>query len=579
MRMSRLLNQLFIPVIAGKKAAFTPLERTEMIFWFKSDSITTLNDSDVVAALADSGPAGRNLAQATAEKKPLFKINILNGLPGILFDNVNDCLQSSALDLSAYDKITIYTVFSGAAGQVGMVAEFGTGAPSTGGFSVFKDADNKVQFIHFDGSKYAGYLTTDLITTVPKLATFTLDKSLATAEATGYINGLIGGTRNYNQNTTGNFSDNLVLNIGSRNNGASNRLNGYFFEAVAFGVIDDAAQQTQMNNYLAAKWGLYNPTITALTASDFSDNGYSTVADRSDAGTFIKTSPGARVVYTTDAEIAMLDLYSDLYSTYTTQSDIGVRVDGADLKVIEPTADGSKTVSVELGTGAAKTVEFIAGGQSGATPAARIGSYIGGLSFNKTAVLTDKVTTPRMIVYGDSIVCGFNAANPSLSGVWQLVRNAYAGSLLIEARGYRSLYEDCSDAAARTAFTSYLSALSPSVFWMAIGVNDYGLSKWTAANFGAAYADMLDKLHTALPDLVIYAQTPLDRSVETANALGSTLGDYRTVIATAQSTRSAYCTLVDGTAILEVANLPDGTHPDTAGHALYATYVETVLGL
>jgi len=568
----------FVTQIAGKKASFTPLSLPDMLFWYKADSITTLNDGDAVAALADSGTAGRNLAQATAGKRPLFKTNIFNGLPAILFDNTDDCLQTAALDLSAYDKMTYYAVFTAAAGAVAIVSEFGADIVAAG-FSVHRDAANKVQLLHYDGSVYTGYLTTDLITTVPKLATITLDKSLSTNEPTGYINGLIGGTRNYNQNSTGNFSSNLVLNVGSRNNGASLRLNGYIFEIVAFGAIHTAAQQTQMNNYLAAKWGLYNPTITALTANDFSDNGYTTVANRSDAGTFIKTSPGARVVYTTDAEIAMLDLYSDLYSTYTTQSDIGVRVDGADLKVIEPTADGGKTVSVELGAGAAKTVEFIAGGQSGATPAARIGSYIGGLSFNKTATPTAKVVTPRMIVYGDSIACGFNAANPSLAGVWQLVRNAYAGSLLIEARGYRSLYEDCSDAAARTAFTSYLSALSPTVFWMAIGVNDYGLIKWTAANFGAAYADLLDKLHTALPDLVIYAQTPLDRSVETANALGSTLGDYRTAIATAQSTRSAYCTLVDGTAILEVANLPDGTHPDTAGHALYATYVETVLGL
>lgn len=58
---------------------------------------------------------------------------------------------------------------------------------------------------------------------------------------------------------------------------------------------------------------------------------------------------------------------------------------------------------------------------------------------------------------------------------------------------------------------------------------------------------------------------------------GSTLPDYRTQIATAQNTRSEYCTLVDGTAISP--ELADGVHPTTAGQATYADYIKTVLGL
>jgi hypothetical protein len=77
--------------------------------------------------------------------------------------------------------------------------------------------------------------------------------------------------------------------------------------------------------------------------------------------------------------------------------------------------------------------------------------------------------------------------------------------------------------------------------------------------------------------VAIYCQTPLVRSVESANGSGSTLGDYRTQIATAVSSRTAFATLVDGTAILTTADLDDGVHPTTAGHAAYAAYVGGVL--
>jgi hypothetical protein len=91
---------------------------------------------------------------------------------------------------------------------------------------------------------------------------------------------------------------------------------------------------------------------------------------------------------------------------------------------------------------------------------------------------------------------------------------------------------------------------------------------------------LLDDLHAALPALTIYCQTPIPRSSEVANASGSTLGDYRTQIATAQSTRSSYCTLVNGSTFLTYpTNYADTVHPDTAGHLQHANAVRAVLGV
>lgn len=123
---------------------------------------------------------------------------------------------------------------------------------------------------------------------------------------------------------------------------------------------------------------------------------------------------------------------------------------------------------------------------------------------------------------------------------------------------------------------AFIVAANPKYIWLAIGTNDYGLNAQSAAAFGAKYAQLLDALHSALPNIPIYAQTPLVRSNESANNFGNTTGDYRTAIGTAVSGRG-WATLVDGTTILTTNDLADGVHPHLAGHLKYARFVNKFL--
>jgi hypothetical protein len=67
---------------------------------------------------------------------------------------------------------------------------------------------------------------------------------------------------------------------------------------------------------------------------------------------------------------------------------------------------------------------------------------------------------------------------------------------------------------------------------------------------------------------------------EGANGLGATLGNYRTQISNAQSTRSAWCALSDGSAFLTAGDLvANGVHPTTVGHNKYYLAVKAALGL
>lgn len=62
--------------------------------WLKADAITGLVDNDPVALWIDSSGNNNDAAQATAAERPIYKTGIVNGLPIVRFDGVNDSLES-----------------------------------------------------------------------------------------------------------------------------------------------------------------------------------------------------------------------------------------------------------------------------------------------------------------------------------------------------------------------------------------------------------------------------------------------------------------------------------------------------
>lgn len=313
-----------------------------------------------------------------------------------------------------------------------------------------------------------------------------------------------------------------------------------------------------------------------LGVSDYADNAYPVELARSDAGTFIQASPGSRVIFDTTADWMVMDTYNDL-GLLNGFPGVGVRVDGVDVGEYKTGNATAQKFSVPLGTrGVSKAVEIINGLQSVST-GTRKGEWVTGIWLNDdTYSAGAPTTTPRIFVYGDSIAGGQSADNPSLQGWVQLLRNTYAatGSVLSEGVGSTKLKLDGETEEMRTAFVSHIASVSPTIIWLAIGALDQ--AAWTAAAFETAYADFLDKLHAALPSAAIYAQTPIQKATE------GDMADYRTAISNAQSSRAAWCTLVDGTdaAFPQPADLAvDGLHPTTAGQAMYAAAVIAILGL
>ena len=361
--------------------------------------------------------------------------------------------------------------------------------------------------------------------------------------------------------------------IGAVNAGAF--VDGFPGEVQAVAIWDSVLTGYQIAVMQASMAALANSPISlpysaVFAPADLSENGYSAAQSG-----YYDSSPFAYATLTTEATQLAIDVHTTIFGTFPAYTDINVRVDGADHAVVACNQAGVQTLYTTLPVGS-KTVQVIAGLQSkpGATV---LGTFLVGVQANAPVSVQAPSSSNRMVVCGDSISVGANSGVPSRDGWVPLLRNL-RGNVMVEGWGYRALYDDSNTAPLRAAFVARLASYNPSAIWLAIGTNDYGLNKWTAAAFGTAYAALLDDLHTALPGATIYCQSPITRTVETAYGNGSTLGDYRTQISNAASARSSYCTYVDGSA-WSVALDTDGVHPTTAGHSSYYAAVKAALGL
>ncbi len=205
------------------------------------------------------------------------------------------------------------------------------------------------------------------------------------------------------------------------------------------------------------------------------------------------------------------------------------------------------------------------------------GVFINKITFDKSAVQI-KRTSKRIVVYGDSLAVGGSVDHPSAEAWPVLLRKYY--SVIVDAYGYRSLYDDATTPEKISKLASEISSWAPDYIWLAIGANDYGENKWSAQKFSEAYAATLDAIHLANSQAVLFAQTPILESSDPPNSFGDTLENYRQQIAAACSARSAWCIFVDGTnsAFPQPRELKkDGVHLTTKSSAKYAEAVLKII--
>jgi hypothetical protein len=86
---------------------WTPKKLGGLVLWLDASKITGLNDGDVVTQWDDASGLENHATQSTTSRKPLYKINIINGRPVVRSDGVDDCLELAGPVLEGTKTIAV----------------------------------------------------------------------------------------------------------------------------------------------------------------------------------------------------------------------------------------------------------------------------------------------------------------------------------------------------------------------------------------------------------------------------------------------------------------------------------------
>ena len=531
-------------------------------FCYDMSAIAGLHGASV-GLVSDLSGNGHHLTQSVAAKQP--KIADFGAKRGLSFDGVDDALVRTGVDLSGSTAFTLLVAIRYYGDVLGIPLEHGL-YMSGGGFGVY--ANNGAQVLGTGiGTSPSSYSFMNLPVGTkgqPAVMAVTFKPGAANPQNlrldgadVSEVN--IAASGSVPATAFGNFP----LYIGART------ASQYFAKCDLFGVIGIARELTAQEMADAEAWLLSRvPPAMNKARKHFELHGSLT---RSDLSTHVEGDAFSYVEFTTEATAVEVESYSNMVGLFPALADIGVTVDGEYLRHIRHTSNGALKTTVALPPGE-KVVRFVNGPQARASGAAGqpwCGTWV--KAFTADAPLRTAPNDDCLFAYGDSIATGAWALETQSQAWIPIVREALGIRTVSKAIGSQTLNDDCPTLAAARDFADRIARQAPTKIWLAIGTNDFGLGRWSASAFGSAYGNLLDAMRELMPWAEVYAQTPLLRAETGVQA-------YRDAIATACSSRP-WVVLVDGTAIMPIARLPDGLHPDTQGHRLYADYILNVMGV
>lgn len=233
---------------------FSPSEISGLAVWLKADSLS----ASPVTTWTNNG-SGANFSQSTAGNKPTWVDAVVNSKPVVRFDGTDDWLQSaSAIDLDGTSALTIFAVTKASATTLAIIAEQSENFNSytDSWLLLHSEAVAGVPTVACKGdvgtSNAANSLTID---GGFRAIHATMDKALASSEATLRING--GGTvsRSADSNNAAGTFANRVIYLGSRG-GASLWFTGDIAEFLIYDSALSTANIWRVLGYLCNKYAL-----------------------------------------------------------------------------------------------------------------------------------------------------------------------------------------------------------------------------------------------------------------------------------------------------------------------------------
>lgn len=202
--------------------------------WYKAETIAQA-DATAVSAWNDSTANGRNLTQATGTSQPLYQTAIVNGLPVVRFDGVNDFMRSGAFTLNQPKTFAIVAKAT---------------APN-GGYYIDGLTINTHAMQRFNGTTYRLYAGSVLDVAVAEQSAFHI--VIATfngASSRLWFNGGTGATGG----TGAAAGSGLTVGIGG--NGTSTPLVGDIGEICVYNTAVAVSDVNGLGQHLASRFGL-----------------------------------------------------------------------------------------------------------------------------------------------------------------------------------------------------------------------------------------------------------------------------------------------------------------------------------
>lgn len=252
---------------------FSPTDYSGLVLWLKADAGLSLADGAPVVTWSDQSGRANHATQATSGNRPIFRTTGIGSLPAVDFDGADDCLATAAIDLSDRNGATLYIVAKPdtVAADAVLVETSATFASNTGAIVAMLDISTAGCWVVGGNNTAAGAY--ELWGAIPTAATAVLvtgryDLSGLRHVPNGAVNGDPLGAYLNNPKGTSVRSNlgNFVVNIGSRNGGASLPFDGKIGEILLYQRRHTPDERIAVEAYLAARWGLtvIVPTVAAV---------------------------------------------------------------------------------------------------------------------------------------------------------------------------------------------------------------------------------------------------------------------------------------------------------------------------
>lgn len=250
--MSRLFFGARLGLNGGSRGGFTPSILPSLKLWLPADRISGLVDGDPVTTWADLSGQGNHATQGTGAAKPLYKVGIANGRPGVLFDGVDDFMSLTAGAATAMltGDHTVFAVVKWVTfGSDGRIVTVANGTAST-----------RFSLRHLTGPVWnlawttgaAGFNASFSAGDIPSAI---VPQVVECVQSGANISGLLNGTTGVS-NTNAGTEAAAAQSMGANGSGAASFGNLYLMEFITYSAGLSAADRARVRRYLGARWGV-----------------------------------------------------------------------------------------------------------------------------------------------------------------------------------------------------------------------------------------------------------------------------------------------------------------------------------